>query len=69
MPGNDHENTKPGGLAEKLLGPATGIEITEFPDMIHGWTVRGEVKTDPKVDRHTKKAMDLLLKALKEEMK
>ena len=68
LSGNDHENTKAGGLAEKVLGSSM-IDIVEFPDMIHGWTVRGNVKADPNVDRDTKKAMDLLLKCLQEEMK
>ena len=39
--GNDDPNVKVGGLGKKVLGD--GLEILEFPDMVHGWTVRGDL--------------------------
>jgi hypothetical protein len=54
----DHENTKPNGLGKKILGDS--LEIVEFPDMQHGWTVRGDL-SDPIVDRDVKKAFNLAL--------
>ena len=39
--GNDDPNVKMGGLGKKVLGD--GLEILEFPDMVHGWTVRGDL--------------------------
>jgi hypothetical protein len=54
----DHENTRPSGLGRKILGDS--LEIVEFPDMQHGWTIRGDL-TDPKVDRDVKKAFNLAL--------
>ena len=38
---NDGPNVSPGGLGKKILGD--GLEIIEFPDMAHGWTVRGDL--------------------------
>ncbi len=32
---DDHENTKLGGLAKKIL--TDGLEVIEFADMKHGW--------------------------------
>ena len=34
----DHVNVKPGGLGEAVLGDR--LQIVEFPDMRHGWTIR-----------------------------
>ncbi len=39
--GNDDPNVKMGGLGKKVLGDV--LEILEFPDMVHGWTVRGDL--------------------------
>ena len=39
--GSDEDNVKIGGLGKKVLGD--GLEIIEFPDMAHGWTVRGDL--------------------------
>ncbi len=47
-----------GGLGKEILGDA--LEIVEFSDMRHGWTVRGDLK-DPKVERDVKKAFNLAL--------
>jgi len=59
MPANgDHENTYPNGLGQKILGSA--LEIVTFPDMQHGWSIRGDM-SDPKVDRDVKKAFNLTL--------
>jgi len=45
--GNDHANEKPNGLANKVwrvmkFGPK--CEFKEYPDMEHGWTVRGDIR-------------------------
>ena len=37
--GNDAAEVKPGGLGQEILG--NKLSITEFPDMVHGWTTRG----------------------------
>ncbi len=59
MPANgDHANTFPDGLGKKVLGD--GLEIVPFPDMQHGWSVRGDMK-DPKVERDVKKAFNMAL--------
>ena len=39
--GGDEDNVKIGGLGKKVLGD--GVEVIEFPDMAHGWTVRGDL--------------------------
>ena len=49
---------KPGGVGEKVLGDK--LTIVEFPDMVHGWTTRGDMK-DEKVNRDVKKAIQLAL--------
>jgi len=54
----DHENTYPAGLGKKVMGDA--LEIVTFPDMKHGWSVRGDMK-DPKVERDVKKAFNLAM--------
>jgi len=59
MPANgDHANTYPGGLGKEVLGDA--LEIVTFPDMQHGWSIRGDL-SDPKVDRDVKKAFNMAL--------
>lgn len=37
----DHDNVKPGGMGEAVLG--SRLTIVEFPDMKHGWTTRGDI--------------------------
>ena len=36
------------------------LEIVTFPDIKHGWSVRGDTN-DPKVERDVKKAFNLAL--------
>jgi len=52
--GNDPPTVKPGGLGCDVLGDK--LEIIEFPDMMHGWTTRGDM-SDAKVNRDVKKAV------------
>ena len=54
--GGDAESVKTGGLAQKVLGDK--CEVVEFPDMVHGWSVRGDC-TKPDVERDVKKAFTL----------
>ena len=37
--GADSPSCKSGGLAEEVLGGQ--LEVVEFPDMKHGWSIRG----------------------------
>ena len=55
---DDSPSTKFGGMGKKVLGDA--LEIVEFPEMKHGWSLRGDLK-DPKVERDVKKAFNLTL--------
>lgn len=52
---SDSQSVKNGGLGEQILGDQ--LQIIEFPEMSHGWTVRGDL-SDPKVERDVKKAFD-----------
>ena len=52
----DHINVKPGGLGEKVLGDR--LNIVEFPDMAHGWTIRGDISKE-EVKRDVAKAIQL----------
>jgi len=54
----DHANTYPDGLGKKVMGDA--LSVVTFPDMKHGWSIRGDL-SDPKVDRDVKKAFNLAL--------
>lgn len=57
--GNDPSNVKPHGEVIKILQDKFGSDKCgshEFPDMVHGWTTRGDT-SDPKVKRDVKKAM------------
>ena len=63
--GNDHANVKTAGLAHNILGPR--LKIREFPEMVHGWTVRGDAE-EPEVDRDTKLALDEAMNFLNEHM-
>ena len=55
---NDGASVKLGGLGKQVLGDA--LEIVEFPDMLHGWSIRGDL-SDPMVERDVKKAFNLAL--------
>ena len=59
---NDSETVKKDGLSKQILGDA--LEIVEFPDMKHGWTIRGDL-TEKNVDRDVKKAFNLVLSFFK----
>ncbi len=49
--GNDSPNVKEGGLSRKILGDDPDkLSIVEYPEMKHGWTVRGDIG-DSKVAR------------------
>ena len=44
MQGNDPDNVKPGGEIVEAMTANLGVDkvqSVEFPDMQHGWTVRG----------------------------
>ena len=55
---NDNPTTKFGGLGKQVLGDS--LDIVEFPDMQHGWSIRGDL-SDPTVERDVKKAFNLAL--------
>lgn len=47
--GDDDDNEKRGGLANKVWGVmkfGPKCEFREFPDMKHGWTVRGDMRDE-----------------------
>ena len=54
----DSASVKEGGLACQVLGPAGAATVVEFPEMSHGWTVRGDIGNED-VRRDVKKAMGL----------
>jgi len=59
--GNDPEYVKPGGETLRILQEKPfGAECSsvEFPDMAHGWVVRGDL-SDDKVQRDVKAALEL----------
>merc|ERR1719494_1322391 len=64
--GNDHENVKPGGLGASVLG--NKLRIIEFPDMIHGWTTRGDMSIEA-VNRDVKKAFSDALSFFKQHLR
>ena len=55
---NEADSVMRGGLTEEVLGG--GVQIIEFPDMGHGWTVRGDLSV-PVVKRDVDKAFNLVL--------
>eukprot|EP00093_Oithona_nana_P005975 05975.XXX_109968_110940_1 [CDS] Oithona nana genome sequencing. len=59
---HDSETVKKDGLSKQILGDA--LEIVEFPDMKHGWTIRGDLN-EKNVDRDVKKAFNLVLSFFK----
>ena len=58
----DADSVKKDGLSKQILGDA--LEIVEFPDMKHGWTIRGDLN-EKNVDRDVKKAFNLVLSFFK----
>ena len=57
---NDQDWTKPGAeweLSSKALGFGEQSKFYEFTDMIHGWTIRGDIKDD-KIARDVNLAFD-----------
>jgi len=60
--GNDAASVKDGGLAEKTLGKDK-CEILEFPEMTHGWSVRGDC-SKPEVERDVKKSFEKAIEFL-----
>ena len=58
IPGGVPDSVKPGGLAEQILGDK--LEIEMFDDMMHGWTVGGDL-SDPDVARDVNRAKTLAL--------
>jgi len=52
------DSVKTGGLSEEVLGDK--LTVVEFPDMTHGWTVRGNLE-EPDVARDVLKAKQLVL--------
>lgn len=58
--GNDPANVKTGGeVIENLIQRFPQSGTVEFPDMAHGWVVRGNM-TEEKVARDVKQALDLI---------
>jgi hypothetical protein len=69
--GNDPDNLKAGGDVQRvLLSKPFGedCEIHEFPDMKHGWVVRGDLN-DPLCARDVKLALDMATEYLKKHSK
>ena len=59
LPANqDSPTTKLGGLGKQVLGDS--LEVVEFPDMEHGWSIRGDL-SQSNVERDVKKAFNLTL--------
>ena len=54
----DSPTTKFGGIGKEVLGDA--LEIVEFPEMQHGWSIRGDLG-EQKVERDVQKAFNLSL--------
>ena len=59
----DHPNLWPEGLGKKVMGDQ--LSIVPFPEMQHGWTIRGSLD-DPKVQRDVEKAFNLSLAFFKQ---
>eukprot|EP00949_MAST-11_sp_MAST-11-sp1_P000376 g376.t1 len=56
--GNDPDNLKDGGeLVGIVRGLGVDCETTEYPEMLHGWVIRGDA-TQPAVARDVKAAVD-----------
>lgn len=56
--GNDPENLKEGGeLVNIVRGKGLQCVTTEYPDMVHGWVIRGDASIE-NVKRDVRKAVD-----------
>ncbi len=60
--GGDHPDTFADGNDKKVLNDA--LKIVPFPDMVHGWTVRGDMSI-PEVKRDVEKCYNLMVAFLK----
>ena len=58
--GNDPDDYKNGGAVQKALPEAVreASEFKAFPDMKHGWVIRGDTASDEKIKRDVKDAVD-----------
>jgi dienelactone hydrolase len=63
----DAPEDRKGGEHIKILEENAGVELVEFPDMQHGWTVRGDM-SDPAVKRDVLKAIKETLEFLKKHL-
>lgn len=69
--GNDPDNLKVNGEVHQILGQKSfgaDCAFQEFPEMKHGWVVRGDL-CDPACDRDVKLALALGLEFLKKHAK
>ncbi|XP_023330507.1 carboxymethylenebutenolidase homolog isoform X2 [Eurytemora carolleeae] len=69
--GNDHDNEKKGGLANKVWGVMKfGIhcEYKEYKNMLHGWMVRGDMRNES-ISTDAKAAFNLLVSFLATNLK
>jgi len=62
---DDKDSVKTGGLAQQVLKDK--CEVLEFPEMSHGWSVRGDC-SKPEVDRDVKKAFQAAVDFLNKHM-
>jgi len=58
LEGDAGDSLKAGGVSGKVLGDK--LTVVEFPDMEHGWTVRGDLE-NPVIARDVQKAKELVL--------
>jgi len=61
--GNDHDNEKKAGLADKIWGCmpfGDKCQYREYPDMVHGWVTRGDTR-NIEVANAAKAALNSLL--------
>ena len=66
--GNDPDNVKPNGDVQKLIQEkGISCEITEFPEMQHGWVPRGDA-TNEAVARDVKKSIEVVCNFFKEKL-
>jgi dienelactone hydrolase len=64
--GNDNANGKPGSEVHQLLSSlpfGDACVLREFPDMLHGWALRGDIN-DPIVARDVQLAINLVVEFL-----
>jgi len=61
--GDDDKNEMKGGLAEKVWSVmkfGDACDYKTYPDMVHGWTVRGDVR-DPRVENAARAAFNAVV--------